>query len=259
MLKLGMSVPDNKNIPYLLKTIKDAGFSCVMTAYLTDDEPMDEILQHAHKNGLEISSLHAPIGKINSFWLDNSEGDDYLEFVKKRVDYCKEHNIKIMVAHTTFGNNIPTPSEIGFERFKKLSDYAEENGVCICYENVNETEVLKSVMERLSDFHGFCWDIGHNMAYAPLYDFNKEFENKLKYVHIHDNFGVQKPGNAGIDLHYMPFTCNIDWQWYADKLKELGYIGDLCFESSYRQFLSSDPEEFIFTAFEKMKKLKSLF
>ena len=36
MLKLGMFVPDNKNIPYLLKAIKDAGFGCVMTAYLTD-------------------------------------------------------------------------------------------------------------------------------------------------------------------------------------------------------------------------------
>lgn len=258
MLKLGMSVPDNKNVTHLLKIIKEAGFQCIMVTYLTDDEPIDEILSEAEKNALSISSLHAPIANINSFWQNGGEGDDYLEFIKKRVDFCREHDIRIMVAHTTFGNIIPAVSEIGFERFARLNDYAEEKGVCICYENVNETEVLKSVMERLSAFHGFCWDIGHNMAYAPLCDFNAKFKGKLKYVHIHDNFGVQKPGQAGVDLHFMPFTCNIDWQWYADKLNELGYTGDLNFESSYRQFLASDPEEFIYTAFDKMKKLKSL-
>ena len=163
MLKLGMSVPDNKNVTHLLKVIKEAGFQCIMATYLTDDEPIDEILREAEKNALSISSLHAPIANINSFWQNGGEGDDYLEFIKKRVDFCREHDIRIMVAHTTFGNIIPAVSEIGFERFARLNDYAEEKGVCICYE-----KALWSVFPHFTAFAGISATIWPMLPFVIL-------------------------------------------------------------------------------------------
>lgn len=253
-----MNIPDNKNIDFLMKTIKEAGFECVMVNYPKDDEPVYEILESADKYSLSISSVHAPIADINSFWYEGKKGDNYLEFIKRRVDFCKENGIDTLVAHTTFGTDIPKISDIGFNRFSWLNEYAEKNGVHICYENVNETEVLKNVMERTSSFHGFCWDIGHNMAYTPQTDFSLLFKNRLKYVHIHDNFGITKPGYIGVDLHEMPFSCNIDWQWYADSLKKQNYIGDLNFECSYRLFLESDSVKFINKAYERMSKIREM-
>lgn len=258
MCRLGMNVPDNKNIDFLMKTIKEAGFECVMVNYPKDDKPVYEILECAYKYSLSISSVHAPIADINSFWQEGCNGDKYLEFIKKRVDFCKENGVNTLVAHTTYGNDIPNVSDIGFSRFSLLNEYAEQNGIHICYENVNEVEVLKSVLVKAPQFHGFCWDIGHNMAYTPQVDFCTLFKNRLKYVHIHDNFGITKPGNIGVDLHEMPFSCNIDWQWYADTLKRLNYNGDLNFECSYRLFLESDSVKFINKAYERMNRLKDM-
>lgn len=72
---------------------------------------------------------------------------------------------------------------------------------------------------------GICWDFGHaneakiNQLYAL-----RVIGRRLKNVHINDNSG-------GRDEHLLPFLGNIDWFTVIPVLAEIGYDGDLAFET----------------------------
>ena len=257
MRKICFPIDWRLDIDKSLEAMKEAGIDGVLMNFF-EDEPVSETAEKVHAKGLMISSVHAPIACMNDIWNDTASGHACVELQKKRIDFCAQWKVPMLIMHAAFINHFPKVSDIGRERIRRLCDYAEEKGVHLCFENVNETELLSAAMECLDEFHGFCWDIGHNMAYLPQCDFNQMFPEKLMYLHIHDNFGTDRPGNPGKDLHLLPFEGRIDWQWFAEQLQKVDYDGDITLETALKPYEDLPYEAFVKRAYEKADRLRNL-
>ncbi|MBR2476742.1 MAG: sugar phosphate isomerase/epimerase [Clostridia bacterium] len=223
------TVPMEEQFPFL----KEVGFDCVMLSYFVGDD-IAPLYNGAIKAGLEVCNIHGPISTVNSVWAEGIDGDDYIEIQKERINFCHSAGIPTVVLHTTFLKNPPPVSDIGIERHKRLCDYAENKGVHLAFENVEPYPHLDAVIKNVSDFHGFCWDVGHNNVYAPTTDYMAKYADRLTAVHIHDNHGAawySAPEMRG-DKHWIPFDGSIDWEKYAEKLNSSVYDGPLTLEIS---------------------------
>ena len=85
-----------------------------------------------------------------------------------------------------------------------------------------------------------CWDSGHaRLAFtrAGMPDAMRALGSRITCTHIHDNYYNR-------DLHVLPFQGDIDWREQMATLKEIGYKGDLSFETvrTPRTVAKFDPE-----------------
>ncbi|MBQ6946421.1 MAG: sugar phosphate isomerase/epimerase, partial [Clostridia bacterium] len=119
------------------------------------------------------------------------------------------------------------------------------------------------VMAMLPSYHGFCWDCGHNLCYTPMEDMMAKYGDRLICTHIHDNRGVTRPGDIHYrdDLHLLPFDGNLDWEWFADKIKESKFDGPLTLELSLaagKGYTDMPLQEFFNDAYRRAQKLLSM-
>ena len=229
--KFGISIEEN------LRLIKAAGFDCVFSSF-TRSFPLKSAVSAAKKLNLEYETLHAPFTacgleeNLNSMWRETGCGEQYLKLLLECVDACAQNGIEKCVIHNAVTENPPPVSEIGLERFSRLFSYAKKCGVRMAVENLESEEHLSRLMELTGDFHGFCWDCGHNLCYTPMTDIMSLYGKKLICTHVDDNKGVTRPGiiHYTDDLHLMPFDGALNWEWYAGKIKSCGYTGPLTLE-----------------------------
>ena len=246
-----------------LRIIKEAGFDTTMLSYFVGDN-IWEMYDTAIGVGLEVANIHAPISDVNSVWTDSTDGDDYIEIQKERVDFCHSTQIPTLVLHTTFLKDVPPMSEIGITRHKRLGEYAEKKGVRLAFENVEPYPHLDAVLNAVGDFHGFCWDTGHNRAYAPDIDFSKLYGDRLIAVHIHDNFGMGEKGvlNSKDDKHFIPYDGNADWEDFANKIKKTSFNGPLTLEISSansQDYRDMGMAKVASIAYERICKIRNMF
>lgn len=237
-----------------IKLIKQIGFDTVFFDYLGDETA--NMVDISRKNGLSVDSLHAPFDKINSFWKSGEETENCYSLMIRIIDCCSENEVSKLVMHTTVGNNPPSVNKDGLLRYQNMCDYAKDMGVRICFENLEPFPHFHSVMEYIKDYHGFCWDCGHNLCYTPHVDMMKLYDDRLMCLHLHDNKGVTQPGNIDYrdDLHMLPFDGVLDWIWVAEKIAKSKYSGPLTFEYSNRTVESNSHltyEQFLQTAYER--------
>ena len=264
MRQLGMSLVDGET-PWReqMRLIADAGFDYTFFDW-EEDADTNERADFARGLGLAVDSLHAPFGRINSFWEETQEGEDSFAQMLRVVDDCAAAQIGKLVMHTTVGNHPPQTCEIGFVRYRTMCDRAREKGVHICFENLEPFPHLHEIMAAIDDpFHGFCWDCGHNLCYTPHVDMMALYGERLMCLHLHDNFGVTQPGNIDFrdDLHMLPFDGVLDWEWVARKIADSGYEGPLTFEYSSRtarRHADRPYGEFVHTAKERARKLRGM-
>lgn len=264
MCKVGINTIYRVDVPEIQQfhMLKEIGFDCVMINYFVGDD-IHAMYNAAEKAGIEVANIHAPISTVNSAWVEGIDGDDYVKIQKERVDFCHSAGIPIAVLHTTFLKNPPPVSDIGIERHKRLCEYAEDKGVVLAFENVEPYPHLDAVIRNVSDFHGFCWDVGHNNAYAPTTNFMAKYSDRLKAVHIHDNHGTawySAPEMRG-DKHWLPFDGSIDWEKYADIINASPYDGPLTIEMSVGarpQYREMGFEKLAPLAYERICKVREL-
>ena len=266
MRKLGVSLIENTSTPMeeQIKMIKDCGFDCFFSPYYKD-EPIDKWKELAEKIGLVYETVHLPFYTengltANNLWIDDLAGEEYYNHILKQIDGCSKNEIPIGVMHLSSCSEGPEITSFGVDRFKRICEYAQMRNVRLAFENLELAQHLHSVMEIIGDFHGFCWDCGHNLCYTPETDMSLKYQDKLICTHIHDNFGVTKPGNIHWhdDLHLLPFDGKLDWEWYGKRIKETGYTGPLTLELSLKsreEYKKQPLDEFFKTAFERVKKI----
>lgn len=260
MRKIGINTIYNMDIEECeqLPLIKEAGFDCVMLNFFVGDN-ISYMYDRAVRSGLEVANIHAPVSTVNSVWKEGIDGEDYIELQKERIDFCHSGQIPVLVLHTTFLKNPPPLSDIGIKRHIKLCEYAEKKGVHLAFENVEPYPHLDEVLKIAGDFHGFCWDVGHNVAYAPHIDFAGQYSDRLRAVHIHDN--LCRNNESGGDKHWLPYDGNINWEWYVKKVKNSSYKGPLTMEistASNEGYKKAGFEKFITTACERIQKVRDL-
>ncbi len=221
----------------------------------TNMEFFKEIRKKAEDKGLCFNQAHAPF--------PSSFEDDAL--TKKRFDEIT-HSMKIasvlgvenIVVHPCHHLVYGAPGaaeqlfEINMDFYSRLKPYCEEYGIHVAVENMwqnygdslkithstcsRSAEMIRYVDTLNSEWFVACLDIGHAMLVCedPAMFIKALGKKRLRALHVHDVDGTN-------DSHILPYFGIGDWTGIMSALGEIGYEGDLTFESDC--FFSRKPEE----------------
>lgn len=267
--KLGISaMKDDSSIPQeeQIEMFKSAGFDCFFLCHHHADDPIALYRKTADDVGIEFETIHGPFwgeGDANHLWLEGEIGDKALQFHLNRLQACIDYEVPKYIMHTTIGSTAPEISQVGIDRFRKLADYAANHGVKLCFENLEPLPHLHRIMEEFQDYHGFCWDVGHNSCYSPHVDMMGLYGDRLLCTHIHDNIGVTCPGDIHHrdDLHLLPFDGTINWNYIAEKIKASNYAGPLTLELSLKgrkEYSEMQFYDFVAEAYKRAVRLRDM-
>jgi len=217
------------------------------------EKPLEEVIAHyadqleiIRKNGLTISQAHAP---FPAYVTSHPEMLEYMiEIYKRNIELCDYVGCKNLIVHPI--SLAPDDTENTPESVEKLNMHLYESliptllrhNVTVCLENMFGFKGL-AVEGACSDPHeavryidmlnekagrevfGFCLDTGHLLLlHKDFRTFIPILGKRIKCLHIHDNDGQS-------DGHRAPMTGRINWNHFCDALREIGYDGDLSFET----------------------------
>jgi len=243
----------------IVKLIKEAGFHSAMIWWGDEGEKYAGSKYQqpdlVRKAGLKLDNAHLPFSMVNALWEDTPEGQEVYSMYCSHIDDCKTHEIPTAVMHALNGANPPPYTPLGLERFKRLTDRAERNGVTIALENARRPEYHDYVLKNIdSDRMKFCYDSGHENCFTPEVDYLARYGSRLAALHLHDNDGTR-------DQHLMPFNGNVNWKRIMTRLKELDYRGPLAFEID-AQFTDVSKDftapEYLNEAMSRIRKLTEM-
>ena len=237
--KIGISVEnDYYSIPTtdVVRLLKKIGFEAISPSWKSK-EVVEEVVNVARECGLEIQSLHAPLGFAGQLWTDDkSLYQPALDAHFASIDACFELNIPILVVHVWAGFGYCVDGLVfNFTNYDKIVNYAKEKGVKIAFENTEGEEFLDALLEHYKDddIVGFCWDSGHEMCYNHSRDLLGDYGDRLLVTHINDNLGIRDyNGNLTWldDMHLLPYDGVADWDLNVERLKKSKPLEVLNFE-----------------------------
>lgn len=221
-------------------------------AYYADE------LAEIRKNGLVITQAHAPFPA----YVKGVPGlETYAaEMYRGCIRLCQAVGCKNLIVHG-ISRNYNEPERTAQEIWEKnlalytaLLPALEGTDVTVCLENLfvggtpvtegvcsdphEAVEMIDTLNQRAGrECFGLCLDTGHlNLLHRNIYTYVSLLGKRIKALHIHDNDGVS-------DQHLMPFVGTFRWNDFLQALKDVGYEGDLSFET-FAQVRSNrmDPE-----------------
>jgi len=243
----------------IIKMIKDAGFRCVMTwwgdEFKETNGPKEMEPEIIRKNGLYIENTHFTFTGINALWEDTLDGKELLDRYLSYIGDCKTYEIPTAVMHVSSGDNPPPFGQLGLDRFKRLIEKAERDGVTIALENLRKPEYLDFVFTNIkSGKLKFCYDCGHENCFTPDIDYLAKYGDQLAALHLHDNDGTG-------DQHLLPFSGTVNWKRIIAHLKRIGYKKPLTLEIDAQYIdVSKDytAPEYLSKAMESANKLMNM-
>lgn len=259
MRKIGINLHSIKGFSdeEYIKHIADVGFKATFSD-VYDEKRQYEIANFCAKHGIIYETLHAPFPSkgINGMWLLGRSGDKMLKELKKSVDNCVAAGVGVLVVHLSSGDNAPTVTDRGRERFTRLVEYAAKKNVKIAFENQRKLGNIAWAFEAFpKDSNvGFCWDLGHESCFTPGREYMPLFGDRLLCTHIHDNFGKYNE-----DKHLIPFDGNIDYNRKVELIKKYNYSGTLMLEVFANDFYKGvTKEEYLQKAAKAAKALAQI-
>lgn len=234
-----------------MKLIKKYGFDGI---FLHANSSFEENVKLASEYGLKIETIHLPFHNVcNNVWLDDPSGEEYTELIIEWINKASNNNIDKVIFHLSQSNTPPQMNELGFARIKRMLDVAKEKNVYIAFENLRNLEYLEATMDRFgpSDHAICCFDVGHASCFSKnidTYDFPR-YRGLIRCLHIHDNHGEK-------DEHLLPFQGSIKYEEVFNKLKKIGYCGDLTLEVISKD-TSMPEEEYVKNAKKALDKIES--
>lgn len=241
-----------------LREIASLGFSSTFFE-VTEPTRQASIADSCAKHGIVCETLHAPFSHINDIWREDDCG--MLDELLHAIDHCVIAGAGIAVVHLSSGQNPPPMCDSGFDRIRRLVDYAASKNVKIAFEN---TRLLANIAWAMETFPrevvGFCWDVGHESCFTPGRHYMPLFGDRLLCTHIHDN-----TGEYNLDKHWIPFDGCIDYTRVADSLRTSGYRGSLMLElgnpspnGSGGKYNGITPEDYLRRAYTAAATLRSM-
>ena len=268
MMKIGVSIePYGKAANYfgeeLFQKLASFGFSSIdysipgtkYELYSMDDAAFAQKLlaerTAAEAAGLTLHQMHGP---WRSPPRDATVEDrqERMEKMKRSIEAARLLGCKYWVIHPImpYGaldldtEDPPKTWKMNKEFFTQLLQYAKEQDVTICLENLpmakfslaNPKQVLKFVKEMNDDHFKMCLDTGHSNFFPDvcLSDFVRLAANELKALHVHDNMGDR-------DFHLWPTKGIIDWPGFVQALKDINFQGVFSLETAPDKNLEPEP------------------
>ena len=245
----GYDVP----FPERYRLIREAGFDSVMLLWsdrFGRGEGYREDAASARAAGLLIENIHAPVHEQNSLFEDSADGESVFRDYLQCIDDCRSYDISTVVIHLP--DDAYPLNETGMYRLECLFERAEKYGTVIAFENLRNISNLSAVMERYQlPCVGFCYDSCHHANYAVDIPLLKEYGNRLRAIHLHDNGGVH-------DQHQLPFDGNVDWNSVTGGLRAVGCNGAITLEPMNWDYTHLDIREFLSMAYERAKRLENM-
>ena len=218
------------------------------------EQPLEEIMQYfvaelaaIRENGLSVCQTHAP---FPSYVEGHPEiNKRIITILKQCIQLCQKIGCPFLVVH-----GISQPTEPGrmsgeelyrlnMELYSALIPALLETDVVVLLENLItstpngaipavccDAEEAVGYIDALNEkagkeCFGLCFDVGHfNICSKDFKSYLGKLGKRVKALHIHDNDGRG-------DSHYMPYSGSVCWKDFCQALKEIGYKGNLSFES----------------------------
>ena len=229
------------------------------------ERSMEEILAHfepelreIQKNGLEISQAHAPFptyvpGKPESL-------ERIIPIIINSLKFCQIAKIPYLVVHGVKDPNLPQETLDAYNQrlYRSLIPTLLEGDTVVCAENLwnrspenekiltpahgSDADAICRFLDNLNaqagkEVFGLCLDTGHlNLLGLDPTEFIHKLGKRIKVLHIHDNNGGPD------DQHLAPYAGTFDFDAAMKALAEVGYEGDLSFETFRQTSLQNIPK-----------------
>ena len=234
-----------------VKLLKDVGFDCVITnadkRYNHQNGSIQEQVKLFKKYNIKLSSLHMHYkrNQLADIWRRGIKGYTFCRRLIKDIKTAYKYGFTCVVVHIT-----GEPCQRGFKRLKKVLKKCEKYNIPLAIENLTNKNCFVAIFEKIKHpYLKFCYDIGHNNAFDPEFDYLSNYGDKLICLHLHDNRGEK-------DDHTLNKYGTIDWQKFAKKLKDIGYKGNLDYELV--MYYKKDEDNAISVAKEAIIQAKEL-
>lgn len=192
--------------------------------------------------------MHAPVG-VGS--LEEGDGSAALLALENSFAAAEAFGCPAIVVHPAFRATREEEIRDNLAFYRRLFPLLRKYpGVRVCMENLflrklsrifgmkisaaDFAAMIDRLNEELGDQRfGFCFDTGHAiLSGIHVRDYLLTLGHRVITLHIHDNNTVE-------DLHYMPYSClyryntpYLDWQEFAETLRDIGYRGAINFETT---------------------------
>lgn len=232
------------------------------------DHPMEDILAHfapefteLKRNGLVIGQAHAPFptyvpGKPESL-------DRIISITTQCLKFCQIAHIPYLVVHGVKDPRLPqeTLDAYNHRLYSSLIPTLLEGDTVVCAENLwnrdpedpkklhpahgSDADAIAAFLDDLNtragkEVFGLCLDTGHlNLLGLDPKEFIHKLGKRIKALHIHDNNG------GSDDQHLAPYTGTFDFESTMRALADVGYEGDLSFETFRQTSLEKIPKAMI--------------
>lgn len=197
----------------------------------------------ADRLGVSFTQAHAPFPTVN--YLRAGYSEKMQPRVCRSIEVAGMLGIKHIVVHPCLLCHAPAgvtdQKAYNVEIYRQLLPYAQKWDVVICLENMwdwdgmtdrakccvcSTSDQFAEYVDALNDRHfAACLDIGHaGMVGERAQDAIRGLGHRLEALHVHDN-------DDHYDLHQIPFTGRVEWGEVIKALREVGYKGELTFET----------------------------
>ena len=174
-------------------------------------------------------TLHAPFADINIASPSKAMLSASLKRLKQSMTYANEMDAKLWVFHpgakTGIGQFYPGGDwKQNNQSIQQLSKEAEELGLNIALENLPaKYYFFMSKAEDFTRFYretnlpvGIVMDLGHANLEGEIEPFFNLLADKIMHIHASDNDGKE-------DQHLGIGQGKIDYNWFAETIKKIGY------------------------------------
>jgi sugar phosphate isomerase/epimerase len=183
-------------------------------------------------------TVHAPFADINIASPSKPLLNASVKRLEQSMSYARDLDAQLWVFHPGARTGISSfyPGEDwrqNTETIKELHATAEKHGLNTAIENLPEKYgFLMRTPEDFQRFYketslhdiGIVLDVGHANLENQTIPFLKKLPDKIVHMHISDNLGEH-------DQHLGIGQGNINWQQFAETLKEIAYDKNIIIEA----------------------------
>ena len=183
-------------------------------------------------------TVHAPFADINIASPSKPMLNASIKRLEQSMAYASDLNAQLWVFHPGAKTGISSfyPNQDwkqNIQTIKELHETAEKHGLNTAIENLPEKYGF--IMRNPEDFQkfykqtslndvGITLDVGHANLESQTINFLKKLPDKIVHMHISDNMGEN-------DQHLGIGYGKIDWQQFAETLKEIAYDKNIIIEA----------------------------